>query len=117
MDSESIEVKKSEESIEINKDDNELPPSPEVLKIRGKPMDINEVVDESRIANDSKILEQNLIEEQGHSDFRFKLHGSRSARKQAEEDRKRLANRIQLLKLEEQRVCILVKHLVGIKEI
>lgn len=41
---------------------------------------------------------------------RRKLQNSKAARKQAEEDKKKLMNRIQLLKLEEQRVqcCITI---------
>lgn len=43
-------------------------------------------------------------EQEGCFEVRQKLIDSKLARRQAEEDRKKLANRIQMLKLEEQRV-------------
>jgi hypothetical protein len=79
----------------------ESPPQPKELKYRNNPRN------SSPYANNFNATIKEPHEEATANLIRHKLQESRVARRQAEEDKKRLINRIQLLKLEEQRVFYL----------
>ena len=87
---------------EENEELTESPAQPEELKCKEKPRNVSSYV------NNFNAAIKGPDEESTVDLIRHKLQESRIARKHAEEDKKRLINRIQLLKLEEQRVHLLI---------
>lgn len=81
-------------------DFNKVVPVPESYKMPEQLKDISQA--------QNVIASQEQFEEPEGEVVREKLQDSRTARRQAEEDKRKLLNRIQLLKLEEQRVFMII---------